>query len=172
MMRLFLRYGADVNIKDVWGGTPLRATVESNNVDIASLLLEAGADVNNYINNSTSVGVQSGNTVLMHAVGWYSYRLDPTLLKLLLRHGADVDFRNDLPYDDECDTTTSGKCTFRGQTALTRAATDGLYAVVKLLLDNGANPTLARSDGAAPADVARDRGHKDIAQLVEKYVKK
>jgi ankyrin repeat protein len=172
MMQLFLRHRADLNIKDVWGGTPLRATVEKNNVDIAELLLEAGADVNNYIDNSTSIGEQSGNTVLMQAVHWYSYRWDPTLVKLLLRHRADVDFRNDLQYDEECDKTTSGKCTFRGQTALTRAATEGAYDIAKLLLDSGANPTLSRGDGATPVSIARANGHPQIAQLVEKYVKR
>lgn len=172
IMQLFLRHRADLNIKDVWGGTPLRATVEKNNVDIAKLLLEAGADVNNYIDDSTSIGEQSGNTVLMAAVAWYGYRWDPTLVRLLLRHGADVNFRNELRYDAECDRTTSGKCTFRGQTALTRAATEGFYGLAKLLLDGGANPTLARGDGATPAEIARANGHPQVADLIEKYIKK
>jgi ankyrin repeat protein len=172
MMQLFVHHGADLNIKDVWGGSPLRATAEKNNVDLAALLLQAGADVNNYIDDSTSIGEQRGNTVLMEAVFWYSLRWDPTLVRLLLHHRADVDFRNDLRYDEECDKMTSGKCTFRGQTALTRAATDGLYAIARALLDGGANPTLSRGDGAAPAEIARANGHARTSELIEKHVKR
>lgn len=171
LMQLFLRHRADLNIKDVWGGTALRATILHNNVDIARLLLEAGADVNNYIGDSTSIGEQSGNTVLMEAVRWYGLGMDPTLVGLLLRHGADVNFRNELSYDEECDRTTTGRCTFRGQTALTRAAKDGHYAVVKLLLASGANPSLPRGDGATPTEIARANGHPQIADLIEKYVR-
>ncbi|MDO8643330.1 MAG: ankyrin repeat domain-containing protein [Candidatus Woesearchaeota archaeon] len=172
MFKLFLQYDANLNIKDVWNGTPLRATLEHNNVDIAILLLDAGADVNNYIDDSTSIGVQHGNTILMEAVFWYSLRWDASLIKVLLQHGADVNFRNGLSYNEECDKTTSGKCTFRGQTALTRAAEDGLYAVVKLLLEHGANPTLPRNDGATPSEIALNNGHTEIAKLIDGYAAK
>jgi ankyrin repeat protein len=170
--KLFLQHDANLNIKDVWNGTPLRATLENNNVDIAILLLDAGADVNNYIDDSTSIGEQHGNTILMEAIFWYSLRWDASLIKVLLQHGADVNFRNGLTYDEECDKTTSGKCTFRGQTALTRAAGDGLYAVVKLLLEHGATPTLPRSDGATPSTIALNNGHTEIAKLIDSYTAK
>ncbi len=169
-LKLFLQHDVNFNIKDVWNGTPLRATLENNNVDIAILLLDAGADVNNYIDDSTSVGEQHGNTILMEAIFWHSLRWDASLIKVLLEHGADVNFRNGLSYDEECDKATSGKCTFRGQTALTRAAEDGLYAVVKLLLEHGANPTLPRNDGATPSEIALNNGHAEIAKLIDGYV--
>lgn len=171
-LKLLVRHGADLNIKDAWGGTPLRATVEHNNVDIATALLDMGADAINYIDDSTSMGEQTGNTILMHAVDWYSLRRDSSLVRQLLKHGADINFKNKLPYDSHCDKTTSGKCTFRGQTALTRAATDGYYPIVKLLLEHGANPALTRQDGATPAQIARENKHEDVANLIEEYIKK
>ncbi len=169
MFTLFLLHRADLNIKDVWNGTPLRATLEGNNVDIATLLLESGADVNNYIDDTTSIGEQHGNTILMEAIFWYPLTWDASLIRVLLSHGADVNYRNELPYDRDCDKTTQGKCTFRGQTALTRAASDGLYAVVKVLLEHGANPTLPRTDGASPAEIARENGHARIASLIQQH---
>jgi ankyrin repeat protein len=108
----------------------------------------------------------------MHAVNWYSLRWDSTLVGLLLQHGANIDFKNELPYDAHCDKSTSGKCTFRGQTALTRAAADGYYPVVKLLLEHGANPCLHRQDGATPVQIARENKHEDVAKLIEKYIEK
>ena len=91
------------------------------------------------------------------------------MIELLLRHGADVNYRSKLRYDENCDRTTSGKCTFRGQTALTRAATEEHYTIVKLLLENGANPLLPREDGKSPRQVACDWKHIDVAKLIKKY---
>jgi ankyrin repeat protein len=170
--KLLLAKGARVDDLDVWGGSALRIAIEPNNVDIATLLLEAGADVNNYVDDSTSIGEQSGNTSLMSAISWFSLRRDPTMIRLLLQHRADVNYRNVLEYDEECDKTTSGKCTFRGQTALTRATSDGYYTVVKLLLESGADPLLPRTDDKAPTEIACERNEVEIAELIEQYVSK
>lgn len=169
---MLLAKGARVDDVDVWGGSALRIAIAPNNVDIARLLLEKGADVNNYVDDSTSVGEQSGNTTLMSAISWFPLRKDPTMIRLLLQHKVDVNYRSKLEYDEECDRTTSGKCTFRGQTALTRAVSDGHYTVIKLLLDNGADPLLPRTDGKALMEIACDRNEIEIAGLVEEYVKK
>lgn len=82
-MSAFLRFRVDLDVKDVWGGSPLRATAQPNNVDFAELLLAAGADVNNHVGeaNSTSIAEQAGHTVLMKAPRWYPLRWDPTLIK-------------------------------------------------------------------------------------------
>jgi hypothetical protein len=42
-----------------------------NNVDVARVLLDAGADVNNTLDETTSIGVQEGNTALLAAIAWY-----------------------------------------------------------------------------------------------------
>lgn len=163
--------GAEIDAKDDWGATAFRRTVQSNNVDIAKLLLSHGADVNNYIDDSTSIGVQRANTTLMEAIFWYSLTLDPTMIEVLLVHGANANYRNKLQYDEECDKTTSGKCTFQGQTALTRAAADGYLNVVRLLLENKADPKLARADGKTAAEIARANGHHQTAALIDRYAK-
>jgi ankyrin repeat protein len=169
--KLLMQAGAHVNATDVWGRTALRWTIAPNNVDVARVLLDAGADVNNTIGDATSIGVQRGNTALLEAIAWYPLRWDPTLVKLLLRRGADVNYRNHRAYDEDCDTTTRGQCTFAGQTALTRTAADGYYTIVKLLLEHGADPTLSRADGKEPAAIARANGHDHTAVLIEKYAK-
>jgi ankyrin repeat protein len=169
--KYLLAKGARVNDVNVFGASALRITTQSNSVDIAELLLKGGADVNNYLDgsNPNSSGEQVGHTVLMDAIGWFSLRKDPTMIMLLLKHGADVNYRSMLSYDEECDRTTSGKCTFRGQTALTRAATDGYYTVAKILLENGADPLLPREDGRIPRLVACDWKHVEVALLIKQY---
>lgn len=173
-LRLFIKYGADLNIKNGSGETPLRLTIEHNNVDIAALLLEAGADVNNYIKDDsgyTHQELQIGDTALMEGVRWYELRHDTSLIKILLAHGADVNFRNEPPDDLVCDARKDGPCPWAGQTVLTRAARDGYYPVVKLLLEHGADPALTTFDGLAPAALARSNGYLEIAAMIEKYQK-
>lgn len=170
--KLLVLSGANVNAIDVWGGSALRHAIRRNNVDIAVFLLDSGADVNNIIDDSKYIGVeQSGDTALMEAIGRYSLHYDPTMIRLLLEHKADMNVRNRQPYDEECDKTTGGKCTFAGQTALTRAASDGYLTIVKLLLKSGADPMLPRADGTLPADIARQSGHLDVAVVIEQFAK-
>lgn len=170
--KVLVAAGANLNLVDSHGGTALRHTLQANNVDVAAYLLNAGIDVNNTIDDSTSMGVQHGNTTLMEALFWYTLTWDPTMIKLLLEHGADANYLNQRDYDGDCDKTTKGKCTFAGQTVLTRAAEDGYSTIVRLLLEHGANPELPRKDGALPADIARENGHADVAALIDGYLRK
>ncbi len=167
-----LSAGADPNLTNVAGQTALFYTAESNNVDAAAVLLASGANPNVSIDGMGeqefgSLASQEGSTPLMTAYHWYSLTHDPTLIGLLLDHGADPNYRNKSDYDAECDETTQGACTFEGQTVLTRAAEDGSYTVVKLLIDHGADLRVPRSDGALPAELASD--HVKVAQLIQEY---
>jgi ankyrin repeat protein len=69
--QLLLQAGAHVDAPDVWGRTALRYTMAPNNVDVARVLLDAGADVNNTLDETMSIGVQEGNTALLAAIAWY-----------------------------------------------------------------------------------------------------
>ena len=164
-----IKSGADLEIKSKRGMTALRLTLQRNSTDLAAYLLEAGADSNNYLDDP--IGTQLGYSILMEAIHWYPLTWDPTMIKLILENGADVNYRTG-KYDSVCDGTTKGKCTFQGQTALTRAAQDGYFTIVKLLLDNGADPLKARGDKKLPAEIAKENGHKDIAVYIQDFIKK
>eukprot|EP00727_Mastigamoeba_balamuthi_P007180 m51a1_g3082 hypothetical protein (101) ;mRNA; f:56204-56506 len=58
-----------------------------------------------------------------------------------------------------------------GNTPLHRAADKGARAVVEALLRLGAGPSASAKDreGCTPVDIARWRGHPDIAQLMLPY---
>jgi len=168
-----LRAGADPNVRDLAGQTALFYACEPNNVDLAEILLAGGANPNIAIDESGEekrLGDQSGNTPLMRALAWYPMTRDPTMIQMLLEHGADPNYRNSTGYDEDCDATTQGKCTFQGQTALTRATEDGEYTVVRVMLEHGADPKVPRADGLLPVDIARQNHHPEIAQLLEKAV--
>ena len=83
MIEVMLESGlVDVRAKNNWGNTPLHLAVWSNHIEIAKLLLKAGADVeaiNKY-----------GNTPLHSA----SYNNSIETAKLLIKAGADLDAKN------------------------------------------------------------------------------
>lgn len=176
LARRLLDAGADPNLGDeAFGRTALYYALEANNVDVVQLLLNSGANPNVTIDsteNGASVAQQTGSTPLMAAFHWYSLTRDPAVFNLLLAHGADPDYRNPSRYNAEWDATTSGAVTFAGQTVLTRAAEDGHYTLVRVLLEHGANPAIHREDGALPADLARKHKHPEIAELIASYSKR
>lgn len=162
--------GADVNAKDGFGRNALFYTMESNNVDVARVLIDAGIDVNAAIGpGAGSFGDQLGSTPLMNAFNWYALTLDPTMFRLLLEHGANANYRNESEYNEEWDTTTRGAVTFGGQTVLTRAAEDGYYTLARLALEHGADPAIPRQDGKLAETIARENKHPEIAELIARY---
>lgn len=86
-----------------------------------------------------------GRTPLMVAAGKGQARC---VRELLERWGADRDARSR-----------------DGRTALYRAASNGDTATVAVLLDLGADPSIATARGRTPLDVARDKGHVSLSNL-------
>jgi ankyrin repeat protein len=140
-----------------------------NNLGIAKLLIKAGAKVNQQLDDSTSRGEQEGNTILMETIYWYSLFKDASAIELLLANGANPNDNNSLPYDEYCDKTTSGKCTWRGYTVLTFAAKHGWDEVVKLLLRYGADSSIPRNDGKEAYEIAKEYKHFSTANIIKKY---
>lgn len=60
---------------------------------------------------------------------------------------------------------TSSEC----GTALGVAAYWGKLEIVTLLLDRGVDPDLTNSEGERPQDLARQEGHRDIADFLASY---
>ncbi|MET8508272.1 ankyrin repeat domain-containing protein [Streptomyces sp. NPDC014779] len=83
-LREALAGGADPDLADKAGMTPLHFAAQSQSALAAELLLAAGATVDAHARN--------GNTALFDAV--FNYRGDPATLQVLLAAGADPERQN------------------------------------------------------------------------------
>ncbi len=164
-VRLLLKAGADVNHIDSGGISPLRKAMSVNNKEIAELLLKAGANV-----HQRTAPEYQRDTILIETVSYYSVYNDLDAIRLLLDYGANPNDRNEGAYDEYFEWKGSGQWT--GYSVLGYAAKQGWVEVAKLLLERGADPEIPRTDGKSPVEIARAKGHEDIAVLIEKYLEK
>ena len=79
-VRLLLAHGADPNVGDDEGTSPLRFCAEKGYLEIARLLLLCGA---------TKTMHEGGGPAGMNALGYAATRLHVDIVRLLLAHGAD-----------------------------------------------------------------------------------
>ena len=171
-----LEQDASVDARDEIGRTALTAAAYSNRLNVARLLVEAGADV-----NAKDETQQSAYLIATSEVGD-----DPRLLELTLRNGA-----NSL---DSYNGTGLIRAAERGHvrvverllqtgievnhvndlgwTALLEAIIlgDGGRShteVVRLLLRAGADVNLADGEGVTPLEHARQRGYEKIVRILQ-----
>lgn len=171
-----LRDGADVDHRDPRGRTALLAATHANRIASARLLVAAGADVN------AKDAIEDSPYLYAGARGHLE------ILELLLAHGADLRSTNRyggtalIPAAERGHVETVRRLIEAGVdvdhvnrlgwTALLEAVILGdggerHRAIVGLLLDAGADPALADSDGVTPLEHARRLGHHAIEALFQ-----
>jgi hypothetical protein len=165
MVQLLLKYKADPNGSQP-DGSPL-IFYALPHLDILAALLDAGADPNQpdrYVLNNPG---WQGESPLMSAVGSSFYETAEGNLaasKLLIAHGANTNFKNKV-----------------GNTAMHYAVNVGNRELVRLLLDNKADPNAENNDGITPLAHAKANENitpapplgsatgKDIAVLLRQH---
>jgi ankyrin repeat protein len=134
-----LAEGQPIDQIDSLGQTALIAAVSHNSLDCVKLLLDHQANAN--------LPDGSGWTPLIY--GAY-FGANDELLTALINHGADVNGRND-----------------RGVTALFLASASGHEDQVRFLLGHGADPRIESTAGYTPLRIAKLRGQRKIAALLD-----
>ena len=109
------------------GFTALHLAIFGGQEEAARLLLERGADPN---------ALSRNDAVKVPPLGTAAFVRSVTLARLLLDSGADVNGRGE-----------------GGFTALHSAAQNGDEALIRLLEERGADPTLETDDGKRPGDL-------------------
>ena len=137
---LLVRAGANAKAANRYGMTPLSLACTSGSAEMVELLLKAGADPN--------APLPGGETPLMTAAR--TGALDA--VTALLSHGASVDTKEDR----------------RGQTALVWAAAEGHAAVVRKLIDAGADFRARLPSGFTPLLFAVRGGHTAAVRVLLK----
>jgi ankyrin repeat protein len=126
-----------VNVQNQVGETPLMLAAINNQLDLAKVLIERGADVN-----------RPGWSPLHYA----ATRGHRDMMRLLLDHDAYIDSES-----------------ANGTTPLMMAAYSAPPLAVKLLLEEGADPTLVNHDNASALDFALSKERKQSAFYIEVF---
>ena len=146
--------GADVNMTTPDGISPVVSALINGHFDVAAALVEAGANpaLVDYTGRSALYAAADFNTMpksnrpAPQVIGYEHTALD--VMRMLLERGADpnVQLERQAPYRAKLDRgndTVLGT----GTTPLMRAAKAGDIPAMRLLLDYGADPTLATNRG-------------------------
>jgi ankyrin repeat protein len=128
----------NVNVENQLGETPLMLAAINNQIELAHVLIERGADIN-----------RQGWTPLHYAAA----KGHREMMRLLLAHDAYI--------DSEAANAT---------TPLMMAAFSTSSLAVKLLLEEGADPTLVNHANASALDIALSKGHEQSAFYIKAFI--
>lgn len=187
LVNLLLGRGADTNLADAQGTTALMVAAKISSLRVAQRLIATGAHLDMQDNNGCTalmlavhgagkkrlqiaealIGAGANPNIVrrdgMTALRYACCEGDSEILSVLIRGGADVNFASQLRET--------------ALTTLVHNAPKDRYAMAKLLLEAGANPSVRISDkhpdpgrrGKMPRDLAADKRDKSMLALLDKY---
>lgn len=129
--------------------SPLHYACSHANLEMVTLLLDNGANVDNQKEDGTPMQSWSPLHATCDPTRYVNQRDALLVVVKLLDAGADVDIQDK-----------------DGDTPLHVACNEGNEAIVELLLRRGANPNLQESDGDAPLHVACEKGYEKVVELL------
>ncbi len=172
--------GADVQVRDEDGNTPLLAACIANDLKVIQMLLRAGADVHavnhdgytpllmsilfdgsaEIVETLLCAGAEPNCAINIGATPLH-YAAQPdgeadearalAVMRLLLERGCAVDAQD-----------------MDGQTALHLCVSCGFTKGVQLLLEHNAAPALSDSEGRTPLQYAEEEGYAEIVELLRR----
>ena len=189
MVSLLLDAGADANVQNRYGLTPLIQSAITGNGEIISMLLDAGADANartlqgdTALMNAAKAGTVQGVQALIEAganveardgysfqtpLMWAAAFNQAEIVQILAENGADVNAVSaELIFSGIQQGGVQGDFPNGGLTALHHAARDNGVETVEALLALGADPNILDPQGISPLRVAATNENLDIAKIL------
>ncbi|MBY0402265.1 MAG: ankyrin repeat domain-containing protein, partial [Cyanobacteria bacterium] len=171
LLKVLLEHGADPNLRNNYGGTALLTAVQRNSLELTMMLLEKGANPN--------ISTAYGQSCLSAAVN----NQHQEMVELLLKNGADINLRPTAghtplfsavwkkhlamaEYLIAKGATVDGISGREDYTPLWAASNMGHIPLMKLLLEKGANPNYAQSQGVTPLMAAAESGSTKAVSLL------
>lgn len=171
--------GADVNISDIHGWTPLYHAIIKENIELIKLLLDSNADI--------KLKDKFGETPLHWAVNYNNFDIikllidkcnkeyEAVVIEIIARNKLDIhNNRSSLNLELEKaqelhpSKLINAKDNHEG-TPLTSSVSQGNYAIIKLLIDSGANVNLPGQSGiTALHEAAISKDENIIKMLLSK----
>jgi len=190
LVERLLAAGANVDVANEFGATPISEAATVANPDVIGRLLAAGADPNSPGADGETplmVVARSGNLEAARALldagadvnareawrgqtalMWAAAQRQPEMVALLIEHGAEVDARSTV---NEWPRQVTGEPRrmyrpFGGLTPLMFAAREGCVECIRNLIAGGANVDLADPKNVTPLFLAVDNFHFDAAKVL------
>jgi ankyrin repeat protein len=160
-IQALLDKGVDVNMRGNDRNTPIMEAAYGMHLDSVKLLLNHGADLSAKKNDGATPAGLSRSPEISELFRDVSVLVDAAakgnadLVKRLIDKGTPV----------------NGLDLF-GHSALTEASWGGKTAIVALLLEKGADPTIKKSDGETPLSLATGQNHPDVVALLNAAIAK
>ena len=172
-----LRQGADVEVRDGAGRTPLLIAVTEDRLAVARLLVAMGASPDALDERHDTPWLVTGVTGSV------------PMAELLLRFDPDLTIRNRYGGVSIIPASERGHVGYVRRVAETRIDLDHVndlgwtalleaiilgdgsaryVDIVSILLEHGADPTIRDGDGVSPLEHARDRGYTAIARMLRR----
>jgi ankyrin repeat protein len=156
MARILVEAGADLERPSANGTRPLVVAITNNHIELALFLLDRGADPNaadNFYKRTplyAAVEMRNPDYTRDTATPVADTRDPMDLIKALLARGANPNAQaNTTPFRGFYQVSANW-ANFDGQTPFLRAALSGDVALMRLLVEHGADPNIPTSDGATP----------------------
>ena len=149
--KLLIDNGANVNVRDKDGLTPLHIASTTLNMNLVKILVEYGADVNAKVGDSITPLLLAVYPYQRSDDGKHQYDRMFEMVKYLLAHGADP--------------TIAGNY---NSTALLEATSDKMVDTMSLLIQYGANVNAKDNDGMTPLHSAAEKIQLEAAKLLMK----
>ena len=133
MVKFLAEKGADINLEDGYGYTPLIIAIKYRNIGLAKNIIDLKPDLN-------AICSATGDTPLTYLVNANKYGGGADLCYYMIKNGADINKKNK-----------------EGNTPLMIAAASYSYGIVGVLVNMGADYNIKNKEGKTAIDIASAR---------------